>query len=457
MTDLTIGREGIELSTMGSGAILSGAGEPAVIQASNLGKRFRIYRSPWARLTEWVSWGKAVRHDDFWALRDVNLEVKRGECVGVIGPNGSGKSTFLKLLTGVLTPTQGTVKIQGRVLSLLELGTGLNPELTGRQNIIHSAQLLAFPPGYAEAKMERIETFAELGEFFDRPIRVYSSGMLVRLSFSMYACFEPDVMIVDEALSVGDVFFQQKCVKRIEEMLAGGVTMLFVSHDMQTVQRLCQYGLLLGRGEVVYAGSPAECASRYYAGLARQRRAGSGELTTAGGVKRSVETDLRKQILTKDILPLARSRHGERHMEVLSASFENEQGENLMAVRVFETVTIRMLLCARQAILSPSAGLHLYDRVGNLVFAAGTRQLRKVFAPMQAGEERVVTMRLKMSVQPGLYTLDLGCSEAAEGANMGVIQDRHEGLGPIEVGYEAEMTLPFYGAAQLPLEIEIEQ
>ncbi|CAA9403546.1 MAG: Teichoic acid export ATP-binding protein TagH, partial [uncultured Phycisphaerae bacterium] len=206
------------------------AAAPVMIRAAGLGKRFKIYPKPWGRMTEWLTLGRARRHEDFWALRDVGFEVARGESLGVIGVNGSGKSTLLKILSGAMYPTAGTFEVRGRVLSLLELGTGVNPQLTGRQNVVNSSRLLAFPPVYVAEKMGEIEAFAELGEFFDRPVRLYSSGMLVRLVFSMFACFDPEVFVVDEALSVGDLYFQQKCAKRIGAMLDGGVTMLFVSH-----------------------------------------------------------------------------------------------------------------------------------------------------------------------------------------------------------------------------------
>src|SRR4051794_24542015 len=198
-----------------------------MIRVSGLGKKFKLYPRPWGRLAEWLTLGRAVRHDDFWALRDVSFTVAGGESLGVIGVNGSDKSTLLKILSGALYPTEGTFEIRGRVLSLLELGTGVNMQLTGRQNVITSSRLLDFPQGYAEQRMADIEAFADLpAGFFDRPVGLYSSGMLPRLVFSMFACFDPDVFIVDEALSVGDVFFQQKCARRLQEMRAKGTTML---------------------------------------------------------------------------------------------------------------------------------------------------------------------------------------------------------------------------------------
>jgi ABC-type polysaccharide/polyol phosphate transport system ATPase subunit len=217
-----------------------------MIRVDRLGKKFKIYPRRSGRLVEWLTLGRATRHQDFWALKDVSFNLSRGGSLGIIGVNGSGKSTLLKILSGAMYPTDGTFEVGGRVLSLLELGTGLNTELTGRQNIINSAALLGFPPDYARQRLGQIEAFAELGEFFDRPVRLYSSGMLVRLSFSMFACFDPEIFIVDEALSVGDVFFQQKCARRIQEMRANGTTMLFVSHDLAAVEALCDRVLLFG-------------------------------------------------------------------------------------------------------------------------------------------------------------------------------------------------------------------
>src|SRR5277367_2261839 len=225
------------------------------MRVAGLGKKFKLFPRPWGRVTEWLTAGRCRRHEDFWALRDVSFSVGRGESLGVIGVNGSGKSTLLKILSGALYPTDGDFRVGGRVLSLLELGTGVNPELTGRQNVVNSSRLLAFPPGYADEKMPEIEAFADLSDgFFDRPVKLYSSGMMVRLAFSMFACFRPDVFVVDEALSVGDVFFQQKCARRLQAMRQAGTTMLFVSHDLMAVEALCYRVLLLHGGEVAHLG-----------------------------------------------------------------------------------------------------------------------------------------------------------------------------------------------------------
>ena len=423
-----------------------------VVRARGLGKRFKLYPSRWGRLIEWLTLGRAVRHEDFWALRNVSFELSRGRSLGIIGVNGSGKSTLLKILSGAMYATEGTFAVRGRVLSLLELGTGLNPELTGRENVINSARLLAFPPGYAQQRMGRIEAFAELGEFFDRPVRLYSSGMLVRLSFSMFACFDPEIFIVDEALSVGDVFFQQKCVGRIEQMLSGGVTMLFVSHDMQLVRRLCDRAILLSHGRVEFDGPPDECVSRYYS-----QSAPTAAVAAPAPSPRRDAGD-REALSSHDILRLARSRYGAGGLQLVAATFQDEGGRHAMTLRQMDAASIRVLLRAVKDFPRPSVGIHLYDRLGNLVFAAGTAHLGVTIPPMQAGEERVITLRLTLSVQPGEYTLSIGCSAVppAGAPDVSELEDQCEGLGPISVAPWPGSPPPFHGIAALPMQAWVE-
>ena len=422
-----------------------------VVEANELSKRFKIYPRPTGRLFEWLTLGKVSRHSDFWALRNINLQVRRGECYGVIGANGSGKSTLLKILTGVLSSTSGRMAIRGRLLSLLELGAGVNLQLTGRQNVQSSAQLLAFPPGFAEERMEQIEEFSELGDFFDRPMRMYSSGMSVRLAFSMFACFDPEVFVVDEALSVGDVHFQQKCVKRIEEMRAGGTTFLFVSHDTSAVRRLCGEVMVLNHGECVFAGAPDEAVSRYYA--LSGANPNSEPRVKAQPRIAAVLAPEREDVLRHSVLNVSRGRHGDRGIELLAATIQDASGAHALATSGGESIIITFLIQAHIAVREPSAGLHLYDRLGNLVFAAGTRQLRYVLPPMASGEECVVRFRLTLNILPGEYTLSLGVSEpSGQGVDLGIVHDRWEGIGPLLVTHPGGPST-FFGIAKLPLEV----
>jgi len=235
-----------------------------VVITDNLSKKFKIYANPWHRALEWSTLGRKRCHEEFWALKDISFQVKPGECLGIIGPNGAGKSTLLKILTRALHPTEGTFQTMGRVLSLLELGTGFSPELTGRQNVHNSGNLFGLPEQYVADRIGDIERFAELGEFFDRPIKLYSTGMHVRLAFSMFAFLDPDVLIVDEALSVGDIFFQQKCHARMEELLAGHTAIILVSHDMTAIEKYSTQTMLLHQGCCVFFGQPNDAVERYY-------------------------------------------------------------------------------------------------------------------------------------------------------------------------------------------------
>ena len=429
------------------------------IKVEKLGKRFKIYRKPWDRVAEWASGNHLQLHADFAALQEISFEVGRGECVGILGVNGSGKSTLLKILTGALYPTAGNFEIRGRILSLLELGTGLNMELTGRQNVVHSSQLLGFPADYATTKMEAIAAFSELGEFFDRPVKMYSSGMLVRLAFSMYASFEPDIFVIDEALSVGDVFFQQKCFARLHEIMGRGTTLVFVSHDTVAVQNLCDRAMLLEHGRLQFIGEPEQAVSRYYASMGRQSR---GEVSAAPAeppaqeVRQLVPAELRAEVWQHNILPQAKNRHGERGFEAVAASVTDAAGRPTWGVQMMEAIHLRILLKAKRTIAKPSVGLQIYDRMNNLIFAAGNRQLGVVMEPLQAGEERLVEFTLNCSIQAGQYTLNVGCAEPVEGnLYLGIWHDVHEGMGPLDVTWGSDRAVPFHGIAKLPLSMKV--
>jgi ABC-type polysaccharide/polyol phosphate transport system ATPase subunit len=234
-----------------------------VIEAHHLSKRFKIYASARRRLADWLHLPGGPRFVEFWAVRDISFELPRGQCLGIIGPNGAGKSTLLKLLTGVLTPTSGELERRGRVLSLLELGSDFNGELTGRQNVVESLQLLDVPAIRTTGYLDQIEAFAELGEYFDRPVKMYSSGMFVRLAFSLFSAMEPEVFLIDEALTVGDVRFSAKALGRIRELREGGTTLVFVSHNLEIVSQLCTRVIWIQSGHVQADGVPQAVTSAY--------------------------------------------------------------------------------------------------------------------------------------------------------------------------------------------------
>jgi homopolymeric O-antigen transport system ATP-binding protein len=446
-----------------------------IINVENLTKAYRIWAHPSARLKSPLleAAARAFPPDtpprralaaraargfrDFYALHDVSFTVRRGEATGIIGRNGSGKSTLLQLIAGTLTPTAGRVDVRGRVSALLELGSGFNPDFTGRENVFLNGSIFGLSKREMESKFDEIATFADIGDFIEQPVKTYSSGMMVRLAFAVGLAVRPDILIVDEALSVGDVFFQQKCFKKLHEVLESGVTLLFVSHDMEAVRNLCEQVLLLNQGRLDFLGAPDETVSRYYALFGRRvetnlRPSGTVAPLGADGVIEAMKPAL----LAHNLLPAAKSRHGDRRVEILAAAIENEHGAPSLRVEMTRVATLRILLRAHEPIADPSTGFNIYDRMTNLIFAAGTRQLGVLLRPMQAGEERLVTFKLTCNLQPGEYTFSLETGEpSAEGPNFGCLHDKFEGLGPLTIHYEHNHTWPFYGIARLPLEVSV--
>ncbi|MBF0245896.1 MAG: ABC transporter ATP-binding protein, partial [Planctomycetes bacterium] len=239
---------------------------PNVLKAVGVGKSFCRFRSEWQRILSWT--GLPIRpEEERWVLRGANLELNPGEALGIIGANGAGKSTLLKLITGTMKPTEGNIEVKGRVSAILELGLGFNAELTGRQNARQASSIMGFNAEEVERIMPGIENFAEVGDYFDQPLRVYSSGMLVRVAFAVVTAVRPDLLIVDEALAVGDVYFQQKCHERMREFISSGTALLFVSHGMDTVLEICSRALYLREGKVIHDGSPKEAVDLYQADM----------------------------------------------------------------------------------------------------------------------------------------------------------------------------------------------
>jgi lipopolysaccharide transport system ATP-binding protein len=232
------------------------------IQVTHLGKAYKQYPTRWSRMLEWLSPFETERHSLKWVLRDINFMIRPGEAVGIVGINGAGKSTLLKMITGTTQPTTGQIAVTGRVAALLELGMGFHPEFTGRQNVLMAGQLLGYSPADLLARMGEIESFAEIGPAIDEPVRIYSSGMQMRLAFSVATVIRPDILIVDEALAVGDVYFQQKCFERIARYIEDGTTLLFVSHSTATILNLCSR---VGVGPLAFY---LQCADRCEQGFA---------------------------------------------------------------------------------------------------------------------------------------------------------------------------------------------
>ena len=341
-----------------------------VIIASHLGKAYKQYPSKWARLLEWILPYQNQRHHLNWVLNDVSFELKAGEALGIIGVNGAGKSTLLKMLTGITQATTGTVKTEGRVAALLELGMGFHPEFTGRQNAMMAGQLLGYAEEQMEELMPEIEAFAGIGSYIDKPVRVYSSGMQVRLAFSVATAVRPDILIVDEALSVGDTEFQHRSYDRIRRFREQGTALLFVSHDKGVIINLCDRAMLLDQGRVAIEGDPETVMDYYNAMLAEQPK------------------QIIAQTLGEDGKIQTQSGSGE--VQLLQAQLLNEDGQPTELVKVGQSVWIEVRTECVDAISSLVAGFMIKDRLGQVVYGSNTFHHQAQLHDLQADKRKSI-------------------------------------------------------------------
>ena len=431
-----------------------------VVSVRDLSKRFKLYANPWHRVLEWLSFGRVVRHGEFWALTGVGFEVARGECLGIVGVNGAGKSTLLKILSRALHPTSGSFEVRGRLVSLLELGTGFHPELTGRQNVFQSARLLGFSADYVRERLPAILDFAQIGEFIDQPVKQYSSGMFVRLAFSLFAHFDPDVYIVDETLAVGDVFFQQKCFERFRELRRRGCTILFVSHDMEAITHLCDRAILLSGGKLVSQGDAATVVHDYFALMGRTFAPATTApftVTTpaagaAGGLP-EVPAAVRQK-LGEGLPADAHAGTGTRTTEIVGFAVTHQRGPLAWHVASGEALRFWYLVEAKSPVADLNIGIHFYDRRGILVYAVGSINAGITLPPLKAGERILCAVTVTLAVQPGEYTLLAQTGGLTNGhPEPGLLHDRLEGLPPVIVTGWRDRWAPFYGLARLPTDI----
>src|SRR6516164_1389449 len=314
--------------------------ESDLVLVQNVSKLYRLYRRPSDRLWELLPRVRP-RHTDFWALRDVSLQVDKGETLGIVGPNGSGKSTLLEIVSGILQPTSGRVLTRGRTAALLELGAGFNPEFTGRENVYLNGEIMGLSRAQIAKAMPSIEAFAEVGEFIERPVKEYSSGMSVRLAFSTAIHVEPEVLIVDEALAVGDAVFANRCVRKFEELRDRRVTVLFVSHDLGLVKQLSHRAILLLHGRIEAEGSPNDVINRYI-GLVLERQQSAAK---------------------RDDRVRGSFRHGDGSSEIVGVQILNAEGREVASLASGEPVTVRVRSRFHRAVSDPMAGILLRTRI----------------------------------------------------------------------------------------------
>ncbi|GEC94382.1 sugar ABC transporter ATP-binding protein [Zoogloea ramigera] len=452
------------------------------IKVEGLSKCYQIYENPQDRLKEAVC-GPLRRvlglpehkyHRDFWALRDVSFDVRKGETVGIIGHNGSGKSTLLQMIAGTLAQTTGRVEVHGRVAALLELGSGFNPEFTGRENVKMYGQLLGMTPDEVDARYDEIVEFSEIKDFIDQPLKTYSSGMGMRLAFSVVAHVDPEILIVDEALSVGDVFFQAKCMALLRKRMDSGMTLLFVSHDSGSVKSLCSRAVLLDHGNMLEVGESDAVVERYYSTFVgrRQRVVGRSDPTASSvdDAFKSIVSSSEKAALpvvpaagdvsalreydSAEFLECAKfQRIQNGKAEFVNVLLLDAEGNRIREVDFEERITLRMILLAHEDIPVLAYGYHLRDRNGfDLAYSDSGIEDQHLY-DVKAGHVYVVDWIMPLAFKEGDYTIS-----AVTAVPLDLTVGSVETCDHVPIALQFRMNrgrLPLYGAMRLDAALQV--
>jgi len=368
----------------------------SLLSVQNLGKSFRGYSSEWKRFARWFGI-KVTPSEEHWVLRNISFEIEPGEAIGIIGKNGAGKSTLLKLITGTLRPTEGRIQINGRIAAILELGMGFNPEFTGRQNVIHAASLMGFTIEQIQQFMPDIEAFAEIGEYFDEPLRTYSSGMQMRVAFSLVTAKQPELLIIDEALSVGDAYFQQKCMKKIHSLKNSGVSIIFVSHDVNSVKMLCDKAILIDDGLLIDKGEPNEII-KYYRNMTLNK-SHQGDLKFK---QKKVEAQPKQ----KNNEPTHHAETGE--VELLEFSIRDVNDREVNYVVSENVLRICFKIQAKKRLEDPHFGIILRDKFGVSAFETNTYGMHIRSKPLNMDDSVGVEFTFACNLAPADYSISIG-------------------------------------------------
>ncbi len=382
---------------------------PTVIEVKNLSKIYRLYDKPSDRLVESLGLCRRPRSREHRALSGVSFSVKKGESIGIIGTNGSGKSTILKIITGVLAKTDGELYVDGRISALLELGAGFNMEYTGIENVYLNGTMMGFSKEEIDARLEGILEFADIGDFANQPVKTYSSGMFVRLAFAVAINIDPEILIVDEALSVGDVFFQMKCFHKFEEFKEQGKTILFVSHDLSSIEKYCDRVILLNRGVKLAEGNPKDMINMY-------KKLMVGQLDTD-----TLETVSEKSALTSQAAPAGSWRehftvndsvidYGERQAEIVDFAVIDNGGGFSDMLQKGQPFSVKARIRFNETVKDPIFTFTIKNPKGTDITGTNTMYERVETGVCEKGQERIVTFSQNMDLQGGDYLISLGCT-----------------------------------------------
>ena len=355
-----------------------------VLEVKNVGKSFKEYRSEFQRVASWFGLNpKPV--EEHQILKNINFSLASGEAVGIVGQNGAGKSTLLKMITGTLKPSTGSIHVAGRISAILELGMGFHPDLTGRQNVYHSAGLMGYSQAQIDTVIDELEEFAEIGEYFDQPVRTYSSGMQMRVAFGVVTAYRPEILIVDEALSVGDAYFQHKSLSRIREFQEQGTTLLLVSHDRGAIQAICDRAILLEQGMVIKDGNPEEVMDFYNALIAEK-----GNDT----IKQTVNDAGKVETVS-----------GTGEVAIQSVQILNTEGVPVEYLSVGDTATIKVSLEVRENVPELTLGYMIKDRLGQTIFGTNTHHYDQKIVNAKVGERFEISFLVPLNLGVGSYSV----------------------------------------------------
>lgn len=421
----------------------------SVIEFREVSKSYPIYPKPSTRLKELACLNRVSFHRDFWALRDISFEIQRGQTFCIIGENGSGKSTLLQMVAGILHPCTGLVSVQGRVAALLELGSGFNPELSGRDNVYMNAAILGFSRRDMDSKFREIEEFAEIGDFISQPVKTYSSGMSIRLAFAVAIHVEPEILIVDEALAVGDVYFRQRCMRKVHELRQQGITVLFVSHDTGDVKAIGDRVMWLEAGKIRALGDPESVVSDYLAAMVEKDSTYQKHSRQANPAAHTGDRLQAPEVV--EYIPNIDRRFGDRRAEILGIAILDAQGQPIYMLDPDSAIIVRISIRANEEIRLPVVGFMLRNHMG-LDFA-GTNTAREAFdlPAMSPGDVYTVDFHVQL---PQLYPSSFSFSPAvADGTLL-----TYSMCDWIDNAIALQMSVtdqPIYGHMHLPCRIEL--
>jgi lipopolysaccharide transport system ATP-binding protein len=417
------------------------------VEFQSVSKSYAIYDHPGDRLKELLTFNRLKRHRDFWALHDVSFDVKRGETFCIVGQNGSGKSTMLQIVAGILQPTAGTATIQGRVSALLELGAGFNPEFTGRDNVYLNASILGLTKKEIDERYGDIEAFAEIGDFIHQPVKTYSSGMVVRLAFAVAIHVDPEVLLVDEALAVGDIYFRQRCMRKVHELRSRGVTILFVSHAVSDVKAIGDRVLWLDHGRVIELGEPDRVVAKYLAAMNEKDSAYRHHVAEAVEARRAVV----QAPEVVETIPNIDHRYGDGRAEVIGIAVLDKGGAPIHLLEPSSRIVVRISVRAKDYLATPNVGFMLRNQLG--IDFSGTNTAREgvELPPMQSGDVYTVDFHVEL---PELYPAAFSFSPAIADGGL----DRYSMCDWIDNAIALQMSKgqgEIYGYVRLPCRVEV--